>query len=146
MKIVNSVSGKINTCMVGPKQYLNEDIRLGEVAICIARDDRQPMKKFVWLVGGVEQLIDYVALARSEGEIPDDDANTLLAQLDKAKKNIPHTAEERLASALGFNVDELRPMLEIAQVCVSAPVAGVSDYSNSKPKWMPKTPSHAPIH
>lgn len=140
------MSGKISTCVVGPKHYLHEDIRLGEVAICIARDERQPMKKSVWAIGGVEQLIDYISLARAEGELPDDDTNALLTKLDEVKKKIPHTAEERLACALGLEVDEIKAAIELAQVCVSAPIAGVNDYSTSKPKWMPKTLSHAPIH
>jgi hypothetical protein len=146
MKIVNSVSGKVTTCVIGPKHYLHENIRLGEVAICIARDERQSSKKMVWLIGGIEQLIDYISLARSQGDLSDGDATSLLTQLDIAKKKIPVSAEERLASALGMEVDELRPLLEVAQVSVSAPIMGVNDYSTNKPKWMPKTLSHAPIH
>jgi hypothetical protein len=146
MKLLNSITGKISTSIIGPKHYLHEDIRLGEMAVCIARDERQPLKPYVWIIGGVEQLTDYVSLSRSEGVIAESDAVSILAQLDAAKKKMPKTALERLASALSCDVDELKETIELAQVCLSAPISGVQDHSTNKPKWMPKTPNHASIH
>jgi hypothetical protein len=145
MKIVNASTGKLSTCYTGPKHYLNEYIRLGEVALCIARDARRPARPFVWIIGGREQLIDYVSLAREKGELEDVDANLCLARLDEAKKKSPQTAMERLASALGVEADELTELVNVAQVCISAPVEGIKDFSTSKPVWAPKQ-TYASIH
>jgi hypothetical protein len=145
MKIVNASIGKISTYFVGPKQYLNENIRLGEVALCIGRDDKKPAKPFIWIIGGREQLIDYVSLARTEGEIADVDAALLLSKLDDSKKTTPKTAMERLASILSMEVNDLLELANISQVCISAPIAGIQDYSQAKPVWTAKQ-AHASIH
>ncbi len=138
MKIVNAVVGKISAYFVGPKYYLNEYIRLGEIALCIGRDDKKLLKPYVWIIGGREQIIDYVSLARTEGEIADIDATNLLAKLDESKNNMPKTAMERLASALSMEVSELADIVGVAQVCVSAPVCGIQNFSDSIPKWSAK--------
>ena len=146
MKIVNSISGKIGSYFVGPKCYLKENIRLGEVVICVGREGRETAKPLIWLIGGIEQCIDYISLARQSAEIEDQDATMLLSKLDEAKKKIPKSAMERLASAAGVEVEEIMELAKIAQVCISAPVEGIQEYSDAKPKWLPRTPSYAGIH
>lgn len=146
MKIINASAGKVGNYFVGPKYYLNEFIRLGEVAICIGREEQRAAKPYIWMVGGLEQLIDYVCLARSKAEIKEDVVSLLLGKLDEAKKKIPKSAVERLASATGMDIEELLEIVQVAQVCISAPIEGVQDYSESKPKWLPKTLSYASIH
>lgn len=146
MKIINTMVGKIGNCIVGPKYYLNRSIRLGEAALCIARDEQNPSKPCIWIVGGIEQLIDYISLARSKGELEEDSANILLHQLDEVKKKIPCAHMERLASVLGMEVAELNEIISLAQVCVSAPIEGIRDFSNSTPKWIPKTLNYASVH
>jgi len=145
MKIVNASVGKIGTCFTGPKHYLNESIRLGEIALCIGRDEKRLAKPFIWIMGGREQLIDYISLAREKDELPVVDANLLLARLDESKKLIPNTAMDRLASILDMEVSDLTDLIGTAQVCVSAPIEGIKDYSNSKPTWAPKV-VYASIH
>lgn len=145
MKIVNATVGKISSCFVGPKYYLNEYIRLGEVALCIGRDDKKVAKPYIWIVGGREHLIDYVSFARSQGEIEEVDATLLLSKLDDSKKNTPKTAMDRLASALGMEVNDLLELTNVAQVCVSAPIEGIRDYSHIKPTWTAKQ-AYASIH
>ena len=146
MKIVNAITGKIGTYFVGPKCYLNENIRLGEVAICIGREEIRSSKPFIWIIGGAEQLIDYISLARQQGAMDEDTVNTLLTRLDESKTKTPKSAIERLASAADMEVSELSQLLEVAQVFVSAPVSGVQDFSDVKPKWLPKTVPYASIH
>lgn len=142
MKLVNASSGKIGACLVGPKNFLHESIRLGEAAICIGREEKRVNKPVIWLIGGVEQLIDYISLARQEGEIEEDIATMLLTNLDNAKGKIPKTAIERLASVINVDADELSEMMQTAQVYISAPIAGVLDFSTAKPTWLPKTQSY----
>lgn len=146
MKIVNATTGKIGSYFVGPKCYLHENIRLGEIVVCIGREEQRAAKPYIWIIGGIEQLIDYVSLVRSKGEIEEAVSSLILSRLDEAKKKIPQSAIERLASATGMEVDELKEIMSIAQVAVSAPVEGVQDFSDAKPKWLPKTQSHASIH
>ncbi len=146
MKIINSVSGKVGSYFVGPKCYLNENIRLGEVAICIGKEDRTNGKPMIWLLGGIELVIDYVSLARSEGTMEESDAVMLLKRLDDAKTDVPSTAMARLASIASIDVEELMELAKVAQVCISAPVEGVQNFAGSKPTWLPRTLSHASIH
>ena len=147
MKIINATTGKIGNCVVGPKQYLHETIRLGEVALCLARDESKAIKPYVWIVGAIDMLIDYVSLARSKGELEENVANTLLTRLDDAKKNMPTTAIARLASIVGnITVDELKELADIAQVSISAPIEGVWEYTSSQPKWVAKVGNYAGTH
>lgn len=147
MNIVNATIGKVGSYFVGPKQHLNKNIRLGEISICIGRDTVSSINHpYVWLIGGADQLIDYIALARSKGELDTVSSDLLLSKIDEAKKKIPKTAHERLASILSMEATDLKELIAIAQVSVTAPVEGVNDYSDIKPKWDAKTVSYAPIH
>lgn len=146
MKIVNAASGKVGHCIVGPKHFLHIMIRLGEAAICVAREDQRVAKPCVWLFGGIEQLYDYIVLARSKGELCEEDVNTLLKCLDEISDKIPLSPFDRLASALGMETNELKDMMDIAQVQVSAPIDGVKYFSNTKPKWLEKGKKYASIH
>jgi hypothetical protein len=145
MKIVNTITGKIGHSLVGPKQYFNEAIKLGEMAICIARDEKHA-RPSIWLIGGIDLLVDYISLAREKGELDEATATMLLARTDAAKKEKPTSAIERLASMMGGDVDELKEMMRIAQVAITAPIEGVMDYSESTPKWVAKTVGNASIH
>lgn len=147
MKIINATTGKIGSCVVGPKSFLNETIRLGEVTLCVGREDHNTSRPCIWILGGIEQLIDYVSLARSKNEIDDADATSLLDRLDQAKSQMPKTALERLSSILGIEINDLNELLEHAQVFVSAPVDGITDFSGTKPKWVAKAnPNVTSIH
>lgn len=139
MKILNAAAGKIGQYILGPKHYLNEDIRFGEAAICIGRDEATPQRPCVWLVGGIELIIDYLSLARTEGTIDDDTSNNLLKQMDEAKRSKPSSAIDRLASVVGVDNEELYQLLKLAQVSVTAPISGIQDFSNQKPIWLAKT-------
>lgn len=145
MKIVNASTGKISACFVGPKHYLNEYIRLGEVALCIGRDEKRAARPYIWLVGGREQLIDFVCMARDKGEMAVVDVELCLTRLDESKKLVPTTAIARLASALSMEVDELTELTNVAQVSVTSPIEGLKDFSTTKPAWVPKQ-THASIH
>lgn len=146
MKIVNASAGKVGSYQIGPKYYLKENIYLGQLAICITRDSKQPTQPFVWLIGGIDQLVDYISLAKSKGVLDTVTCDLVLGKLDEAKTKMPKTAYERLASVLGMDESELKEMIELSQVCVSAPIAGVQDYSDKTPKWIPKSLSYAPVH
>lgn len=147
MKLINARVGTIGACVIGPKQYLHESLKLGEVAICIARDEQYSTKPCIWLVGGIEQITDYLALARTKGELQDSVVTLLLSRLDETKNKIPkNRALDRLASITNIEVDDLRELLELAQVCVSAPVEGVKDFSDSPPKWIPRATNYASVH
>jgi len=146
MKILNATHGKIGHCVIGPKYYLHTPIRLGEAAICVGRDSTRANKPYVWVIGGSEQLIDFVSMARTKGEIEETASVTILSRLDEIKEKKPKTAIERLASAIGVEPDELNEMLSVAQVSVSAPIEGVKDFSDAIPTWIPKTNQHIPLH
>lgn len=146
MDIINANVGKIGSYFIGPKHYLNKHIRLGEIIICIARDSSCAINPYIWLIGGAEQLIDYLSLARSKGSLDDTTSNLLLSKLDEAKTRIPKTAHARLASILSLEEADLTELIEIAQVSVTAPIGGVYDYSDFKPRWNSKTACFASIH
>lgn len=130
MKLINATTGKVGFYAVGPKLFLNEKIQLGEIALCIARDIKNPTKPSVWLIGGVEQIIDYVSLSRSEDILPEESCTHLLAQIDAAKKEIPVNALTRFATIMSINdFDELKNILDTAQIHIVSPVTGVKDFS-----------------
>lgn len=136
MRLINAISGKIGTCMSGPKYFLLHEIELGQAAICVERDGKNP-KPYIWIVGGIEELIDYVALARSKGEISDGISLLLLSALDKSKEELKvksTSAMCRLASFLGMEVKELSEALETAQVVISAPLDGVQTFVTKEPR------------
>lgn len=141
LKLVNVTIGKLGQCFVGPKQYLNNNIALGEAAICIARDDAKPSRPFIWVMGPIDLLIDYISVARHSGELAENDATLILARLDEAKKNKPKTSLARLASVLDLDENELSELIQLAQVHISNPIMGTRDVTSgtSKTIFAPKT-------
>lgn len=134
MLLINAISGKIGTCISGPKYFLLHEIELGQAAICVERDERNP-KPYIWIVGGIEELIDYVALARTKGEISDGISLLLLSALDRSKEELKTKTTSaicRLASFLGMETKELWEVLETAQVVISAPLDGVQTFVNKE--------------
>lgn len=143
MKLINASSGKMGSYVIGPKQFLNEPIKLGEVAICIGRDEKYKngTKPCIWLIGGIERLVDYICLARTQGELQEDVVNHLLSQIDKAKEKIPSKPIDRLASVMNIESSDLQEFIDIAQVYISSPIVGVKDYSEGTPKYISKVNS-----
>ena len=148
MKIKNASAGKIGAYIIGPKQHLNEQIRLGEISICIAKEIKNHTPQpYIWLIGGVEQLIDYISLARANGELDSASADNILSKIDDAKTKIPNNAYARLASVLNIESEsDLKELIELAQVSVTCKIAGVCNYSGPTPKWVAKTANYASIH
>ncbi len=137
MKLINASVGKIGSIYIGPKQFLNEAIRLGEAAICIAKDQNH-IKPNIWMVGAIEKLIDYIALAQVEGEVPNEEAEVLLYLLDHASNHKPATALERLAKVLEVDEADLQDTLRLAQVEVSSPIMGVADFASGTMEYLNK--------
>lgn len=143
MQIIQATSGKVGANIIGPKYFLKTNIRLGEIALCIAREiEPKAPRPSIWAIGGISQITDYVSIGRLKNLIDNNTADMLLNILQTASKNKPSSALNRLASVFNIeNLSELQEMLQLAQVYVSSPIDGIQDFSISetKPKWISKT-------
>ncbi len=115
MKIKNSIIGKIGHFCVGPKLFINEKIMAGEIAICIAIDNAAA-KQSVWLIGDIDDAIDYLATARSCGSISGKQAQYLLDIIYKIK--IPRKPAEKLAHALSISIEDLNEALALSDILI----------------------------
>lgn len=136
--IVNASSGVFGSIIAGPKHFLNQDIRIGEIALCLGIDKDKP-SNYMWFIGGIEEASDFISIAKNEGELDDSSCDVLSDQIEKelGKKTQPPVI--RLANLLGVEMGELLEMMRLAQVSITDPIIGVSNFSSSNPKWLPRT-------
>jgi hypothetical protein len=137
LQLVRASSGKVGTVMSGPKQFLNTDILLGEIAVCIARETKPHASPSIWIIGAINLIDDYLYHAKGESLISETDFAIIVKRIESVTKIVPSSLE-RLSSVMGILPDDLRDMCKIAQVVVSAPIQGVLDHSSGKPHWCMK--------
>lgn len=139
MIIQNAQVGKPGFYIIGPKYFLNQDIRFGEIALCIGEDVKMREKPKIWVFGGIDRISAYLTLTYSEGELPKERYDLLSEKISEVRAAVPKTALQRLSHASNLTIEELQEYLRLAQVAISAPVEGVLDYSTASPKWLPRS-------
>lgn len=137
LRLETSLHGKVGSAIAGPKHFLKQDIQLGEIAICICREESHRATPYIWIIGPHELVEEYVYYAKTEEEISNTDADSFFASISKLCRDVPSSIE-RLAHVLSVETEELKEMVSLAQVTISAPISGIMDYSNNRPSWIPK--------
>ncbi len=136
-RLEKATVGKVGMLVSGPKKFLNNELLLGEIALCIARDDSSYSQPCIWIFGSLSKVEEFIYYSKEESIIPSIDVDLLFNKIDSGK-NIILTHIERLACALSIKPHELREALTLAQVSISAPIDGLMEYSSGDPKWISK--------